>query len=134
MNQISALIHTPKVSHMVSRICLVIFLAYKKKKKVHGESSIFGSGVVLGLWRGFTKKKKSSYLWSVSSGLQFEAITAKLLSKSWITRQQSQRPPPCSLCGVRVQNYCCAAYPLQLLSVACFIKSRRVSSIWLSNS
>lgn len=42
------------------------------------------------------QEKKSSYLWSISSGLQFEAITAKLLSKSVIARQQSLRPPPFS--------------------------------------
>lgn len=50
------------------------------------------------------QEKKSSYLWSISSGLQFEAIIAKLLSKSVIAGQQSFRSPPSSLCGIQFRT------------------------------
>jgi hypothetical protein len=83
----------------------------KKSKTAHDDSSIFGSGVVLDLWRNFARKK-SSYLGSISSGLQFEAIMARLLGKTvvaghshWPCMQHAgskgSEPPPCfSFCQV----------------------------------
>lgn len=48
--------------------------------------------------KGFTEKRAAIY-GAFSSGLQFEAITARLLSKSVITPFQSEVTPPAAYVG-----------------------------------
>lgn len=125
----STVIHTPKwVTWLLAGYpylfsCLFFFFLM-----VHGDSSIFGSGVLLGLWRGFTRKKEQLFMEHFLRPAIWSHYSKVAEQVSDCTPAVTEAPT-LQLCRARVQDCCCAVCPLQLLSIAYFLKSRRVSSI-----
>ena len=119
----STVFHTPTISNVVSRVSLVLLAFFFK---VHGNSSIFGSAELYWVCEESSQEKRAAIYGAFPQACNLKPLQQSCWASQWLHSSSHWGPHPAACAHESSGLLLCKVCPLQLLSIAYFLRSRLV--------